>query len=324
MPRTNRFYEAGRPYDICIRVRSGLPFPCLVFIKLLLQSAMARASRDGRITICHYLWMQNHLHMIVVMKDSDDCKAFYAELQKKLTDYVKRLLGIDHLHMWEGRPNVAKFGDLEKLKEKVAYDYANPSKANLVQSIELYPGLSSWLEFQAASKLDSTFTTEVPWIHNPAVPKVGARAFSSRVDQALADKLRRSSKKIERLIVEPNAWMRCFDLSDKDVSRINSEIIATVRKFEKDAETKRVAKKKTVVGVQGLLNERFFKPHEPKKKERRIFILSSIDSIRVEFIKLVKELCAKCRKLFKAREFTLWPPGMFRPPSGALASCVEL
>ena len=157
-------------------------------------------------------------------------------------------------------------------------------------------------------------------------------------------------------MIEPNAWMRCFDIDEKFVKGINSQIIETVRQYEKDAEKLRRAQKKHVFGAAALREQRLFKPHKPKKKNRKIFVLSSIKELRIAIIQEVKELCAYCRELYDRREFHLWPPGMrssrrsyprqlhcstkgnsrhctstaqaraggFRPPAGILASAVQL
>ena len=49
MPRTRRYIRANRPYELDIRVKSGLPFACLLLIKLVLKSALARAQRDNKV-----------------------------------------------------------------------------------------------------------------------------------------------------------------------------------------------------------------------------------------------------------------------------------
>lgn len=109
--------------------------------------------------------MGNHAHILLIAKDSEACKRFYTELQKKITDCIKRLLGINNLKLWQGRPNVALIADIDTAVDRIAYLYGNPSRADLVDSIEDYPGYSSYTAFRAGiSKLDYKEAVKVPWI----------------------------------------------------------------------------------------------------------------------------------------------------------------
>ena len=75
---------------------------------------------------------------------------FYGEIQKRITDMLKRLLGLEYLEIWEGEPTVAEILDLEKAIERIAYFYANPAQDKLVDSIEEFPGFSSWYDYKKA------------------------------------------------------------------------------------------------------------------------------------------------------------------------------
>lgn len=59
MLRTRRFVCAGKPFELDIRVKEGLPFACVGIIKLIIHSDMARAQRDGKLpTSCSYSLQQ--------------------------------------------------------------------------------------------------------------------------------------------------------------------------------------------------------------------------------------------------------------------------
>ncbi len=323
MPRTNRYYESGKTYEICLRVKEGLPFVCLEFIKLLLKAAMARAARDGRVTICHYVWMSNHIHMIVVLRDGYAATQFYGELQKRLTEFIKRILGLEKMNLWEGDPMVALIQDAEALIKRLAYFYANPSRANRTDCIEDYPGLTSWTEFKQADRIDSLFTYEVPWIRIPTVPKVGARRVSRQEDSELTALLIKKTRKKSPLSIEPNAWMRCFGLEDKDVAALNGECVKRLRAAEKEAQALREAQGKKAKGCASLREEAIMRPHTPKKRERRVFVIGTDKETRISYIEFVKSILAECRQLFLRNLLHLWPPGVFRPSMRMRASAVE-
>jgi hypothetical protein len=44
------------------------------------------------------------------------CELLYCEVQKKITEAIKRLLGLHHLRIWEGRVTVIEIRDLKKPK----------------------------------------------------------------------------------------------------------------------------------------------------------------------------------------------------------------
>ena len=59
-------------------------------MKLLISCILARTQRDFKVDICYHLWQGNHPHIVAILKDADQARCFYMELQKKLTDAIKR------------------------------------------------------------------------------------------------------------------------------------------------------------------------------------------------------------------------------------------
>ena len=72
----------------------------------IIKGIMARTQRDDKVVLCHFAWMSNHPHFVVRSKDGEDCIKFYMELERKITAALKRLLGLEILHLWEGTPMV--------------------------------------------------------------------------------------------------------------------------------------------------------------------------------------------------------------------------
>src|SRR5262245_3172890 len=134
-----RFYS-NCMYEICFRARNGIPLPALRTIELIIKSALARAQRDGKVTICHHIWNGTHCHILLIVRDAELFVKFYMELKKKLTDAIKRLLAVKWMNIWERRVTVARVKDLEAAKERVVYLYANPAQDDLEESIDRYPG----------------------------------------------------------------------------------------------------------------------------------------------------------------------------------------
>ncbi|MCO6432367.1 MAG: hypothetical protein J5J00_16050 [Deltaproteobacteria bacterium] len=323
--RSRRMFTAGRPYELILRVKENLPFACKETIKLILESCLARAQRDLKVTLCHHLWMGNHVHFLLVLWDAQACVNFYQELQKKITEAYKRLLGKARLSIWEGDPVVAEILDLEKAIEKIAYIYANPARANLVANISQYPGISSWKAFEGLpASASATHTKRVPWIRSSTIPTLKSLNLSEREDYLMAEALRSKARLEHNITLSPNAWMLAFGIDDPDeIADINARIKLQIEEKEAQAEEERNSKKRAVLGVQRLLSYAIYRPHIPKKRERRIYVLSSIVELRIEYIARFKAFCEECRECYE--QFLLggnpqWPPGALRPPGPPLAS----
>ena len=69
--RRRRRIIANQPFELCFRAKSGLPFPPNDVVNLIIESGVAYANRDQNVTICAYLWMGNHPHMVVIPRDAD-------------------------------------------------------------------------------------------------------------------------------------------------------------------------------------------------------------------------------------------------------------
>src|SRR5262245_37021010 len=128
MPRRRRQIISNSCYEICFRARRSLPLSSHRFIKFLIKSCLARVQRDDKVTLCHDLWNGSHPHLIVKAHDAEQCVRFYGEIQKKITDAIKRLLGVSHLNIWEGRATVAQLRDVAAVQDRIAYLYANPAQ----------------------------------------------------------------------------------------------------------------------------------------------------------------------------------------------------
>jgi len=319
MPKTRKYIESGAVYELCFRARTGLPLVSYQFLNFIIQCVLARVQRDDKVILCHDIWNGSHPHLIVVSKDAQQLVNFYSEVQKKITDIIKRLLGRDYLEIWDGDPSVIKLGDLDAAKDRIAYLYANPAQDNLEQTIELFPGASSWQEYLACqSSLEDSVSKSYPWIRLPTVPKLSAACMLEKEDLEVVDILLNKNAKLHSLTRHPNAWMKCFGVKDSDVNRVNSQIITRLRQKENIAREARIRDGKSVLGAKRLKSQPIMKTHTPRKKERKIFIISTIEEIRNEFIDKMRSfqmICWDCYRRWKNGEFSVkWPPAAFKPP----------
>jgi len=326
MPRSRRLFISDQVYSLCFRVASGLPFVATNYMKTIIEGCMARVLENKHVQLNQFLWMGNHPHMILVAKDAEELAKFYGELQKKLTESVKALLGLKKLNLWEGRPTVALLGTLQDVKSQIVYLYANPMKANLVNRIEEYPGLSSYNEFKNVSnKIEEEVTMIGSWNPVESIPKLPKRSLNLLEDVKF-NKLLLSNGIEHRYKLHPNSWMKAFGISsEEEVRRINGEILLDLRIREMEHEATRVKEGWKVMGSKGLRLEPIMKEHTPKKGERSIFIICADKDKRIEYIEKFKALSEECRKHYEDLKLGVrvrWPAGMFRPSIGTQSSAL--
>jgi hypothetical protein len=261
--------------------------------------------------------MGNHAHILLICMDSEQCKRFYQEVQKKITDAFKQLLGCDRLSLWEGDPCVAQILDEESAIKRIAYIYANPARAGLVSTISEYPGVSSWEAFDSCgSNVSEKVSKIIPRTQLPLIDKLPSLTISDRQDAHFTAKLRRRCKGSHSLDIYPNAWMKCFKISDKEeVIAKNRQIRAALSEHETNAAQKRTI---PVIGAHRLKRQAILRPHTPKKKERGLFFYANTAQLRVQFLeqyRLFVERCAECYENWCKGDYRVgWPPGAFRPP----------
>jgi hypothetical protein len=327
-----RYFESQKLYAITCRTIKGLPFVATVYMKLLIRGIMARVQRDQKVTLCHFVWMGNHAHMLAIFHDPEQAANFYGEVQKKLTESLKALLGLNHLRLWEGRPVVARVGDLPGAIRQVAYLYANPARANLVDTISHYPGCSSWEAFQetltsGTNNLDTKVETSEIWVPYSKIPLLPGTALKKHADIDFAALLTENGQP-HALELYPNEWMRCFGVkSAEKVAYLNQAVLVQLAKNEQEHRNTRSDNNKGVLGERALRVQPITRQHTPKKSptRRRVFVICSDNELRIQLIKKVKALCKLARQYYHdARQGILrgWPPGMFRPPLRPLASAL--
>jgi hypothetical protein len=320
MGRTRRRITSGKAYEVCFRAREGLPFVTNELMNLVINSVVARKQHDEKVNICHDIWNGSHAHMLLVALDAQNFFKFLGETQKEVTEIIKRLLGIGQLNLWEGSPSVIEVLDLEAAIDRIAYFYANPAQDNLVSKIEKYPGVSSWSDFQRVDNtVDAAHTENYPWLRLPSIPLLESPSLTHQQAIYHCHVLKKENKKQHAFVRKPNLWMKSFGITaPEEVREINSKIVERLRIREHEAEQLRKKLGKSVIGVDRLMTQPIMKAHKPKKKDRKIYCISTIKELRIRHIENFKQFCEKCRNCFEKwliGDFNVeWPPGAFKPP----------
>jgi hypothetical protein len=290
---------------------------------------MSRIQRDKKVILHHFIYEGSHAHILCTAQDALLCQRFYAELQKQLTDAIKRLAGLRYLNIWEKRTNVSEIPTLDDAIAKIAYLYLNPSNDSLCNCIDEYPGVNTWKVFRGAPNTPDTSTSSYyPWIQQPQIPRLPSRSLSEKQDATILKSMLLATEIKHELRIFPNAWLNCFieNPSEEDTRYANDQIVSKVQARELANAKRRKLEGKPVVGVSALKNQPLLKPHTPRKSGRKIFVQSLSKAVRLALIRERKLIEALCREVYfrwsKGDFSASWPPGTFPPPLPPLASAI--
>ena len=326
MGLTPRHFFSNKLYAITFRTKKGLPFVSTRTIRTILEGAIARTQRDFKVTLCHFLWMGNHAHILAIFHDAQQASNFYGEVQKKITDSLKPLLGLRNLNLWAGRPVVAQVFDIDAAIDQIVYLYANPTRANLVDSITEYPGSSSWRDYiECTDTVEAKVSHDAVWVPYPRIKKLPSPVMKKQADEDFNSRLTAAGVP-HKLELFPNAWMKLFGvINPEHVREVNHGIQKRLRAREELHRKTRREEKKSVFGERALRLQSIWTEHTPKPSERRIFIISSSKEERIEYLQYFRTLCTIARECYLDALkgiHRLWPPGMFRPPLPHSASAI--
>jgi REP element-mobilizing transposase RayT len=312
---SRRYFENDQFYEIVFRAKEGIPLPCTEYMNTIIWGIIARTQRDSKVKICHATFLGNHCHMLVVSnKGEQELSDFHKEIKKKLTESIKSILDLERLELWDAT-SVMVILDLEMAVRRIAYCYNNPTKANLSETIEEYPGVTSWELYQSVENTcTARIETHCPWIRYVSMEPLGDQSAAAYTMQS-----RKFDLVDHTLVLEPNFWMSLFDINEPhEVEETNASILYLVRHGEAASKELRREQKKSVAARSKLTNQ---KPtvtgYKPEKKGGRVFFLGSIEKVNVEFWLKYKAFLKECRSLYqrwKQGDFTVkWPRHAFVP-----------
>lgn len=308
-------------YDLCFRSLRGLPLPARALTTLLIESIIGRVLSTEAIVLCGYVWMSNHVHMQVFSLDCGALTHFHERLKKGLTDFLKRLLGLSQLNLWDNRTTIGEVLDLEAAISRVVYTYLNPVRAGLVRSIDEYRGCNTWKEFLAVpADVNASVEKEVPWVLLTDVDSLSQENPSLSEERGLINSIEEKTSSRARNIIRimPLKWLQVFNIVDPvEIEKIRQRIIAQVR----EEEARLAPKKAPLNRIEGFV---VTDAYVPRKKSRKIFMYASCKELRWAFLEIFRSFirrCTECYILMKQGYAVVpWPPGCFKPPIPRLSN----
>ena len=285
-------------------------------MNLIIEGVLAKATRDYEIDVNHSIFMANHFHMIVTVINPDDVKEFYRYVKGEIAHAVNRLLGRRKRTVWADGYDSPIVLDEDKLKNLISYLYLNPLRANLVNTIDEYPGVSSWKMLKNKHKHKDCIKVprdKISKLHNPALSVSEQKDLVSRY---------KVNGKSYRLEYKP---LSCFYAINPYTKVTQESLIEYIETEEKNFLKTRV--KTETVGITKLRRQSMQKAYTPKKYSPKMICLSTDKELRKRVIENFKYLCLVAKKVYEK-----WktgdlspriPPGMYAPRVPMLVSALE-
>jgi hypothetical protein len=282
-------------------------------MRTILASSLAKAQKLHNVRICHFLFEENHVHIILVVDNPEDIPGFICRFKTESAHAINRLLGRRKRTVWcEGYDSPILGSPVDVIRQ-IVYLYTNPSKDALVDSIEDYPNLSTWEKYKTKD-------------HKiPAIPYKRRDIFKLSSLNPTDSELTKHVKRLEEeypdrieLELSPDAWMEIMEVPVKDRDRINERIIGMVHRADARFTRKREKEEKKAIGKDNLLSSAFNLTYRSKRAGRRSYCISRSISLRVHIIQTIKALINEGKEVlerWRAGDQTLrYPIGIY-PPS---------
>ena len=316
MARLRKLFIHGMLHELTFRTECGLPFPANPLIKYAVESIIARAQELYGVRICGYELMPNHFHFQIVVENPETTPLFVGYIKRETAHMANRLLGRRRRTVWLEGYDSPPILDFEKAIDRFIYGYTNPSKADLEDTIDLYPNTTSWDAFLKGG--DELVRNHIP---RDLYPQLSVDRISIEEQEALLAKIIEESHCEHSLVIEPDLWLECFpETKGANPEKFKKRIIDGVRAAEDHYRQSRTL---PVKGAEALQLDTIDTDYEPKKWGTKTICLSSVVKLRKKFIKLFRymsDIADSVSANSRVADYaSLFPPGFFSP-GGKLTS----
>lgn len=307
----------GSVVELCSSTQSGLPLAAVAYVTLLIEGILAQATTLYPVTICHYVFMANHFHMIIVVQDPEKVQDFVGYVKQEIAHVLNRLCGTTGLKFWLDGFDSPIILDAEKLQERLLYLYGNPVAAGLVESIDEYPGVNS---FKAVSS--GEHEKDVFRIPRSAVTELPKRELSEAQIRELTHTLQ-SAKGVQKLKLHVQPWA-CFRVFHEERLFSDEKLRESLLRDIRLRELLHGRSRKTpVLGASKLRVQDPRVKYRSKRSGKRMIALSSDVDLRCSFIDWFKKqskLAASAYQNWRSSKQPSYPPPGFFFPGGVLFS----
>lgn len=294
MARIRKFHPPKSVIFITSSLEQGLLMKANPLIKSILESCLAKAQNLYPVRICHYLFEENHLHMIVVVENPEDVSDFMERFKTESALALNRLIGRERGKVWcDGYDSPVLLNPADVMKY-ITYLYCNPAKDGLTDSIEEYPNLNSWKAYRSGK-----YEINCLPIKRPDVPTLSSLRPSSReIDRYSEILLGRYPDRV-KFVIEPDAWMEIMRVPENKRERVNVKIQEMVLKRENKYRQEREISGSKVVGREKLIYSSINLKFSSRRNGKRTYCISTQKTLRVKVIQYIKVLIEKGKKVLE-------------------------
>ena len=324
MPENRKYFPHKSVLFCTARTEVGLPLVASLIMNFILWGILARARELYAVKVCHFVFMANHFHLLIVVDNPAEVSQFIAYVKGESAHAINRLLGRRQRTIWKDGYDSPIVLTVEDTIKCIRYIYNNPVKACLVNDISEYPGVSSWQMY-----VHKTFFKPCKRLSRDAIAPLYTPALSINEQKRLVAKYEAEPCSEYTFILEPDAWIECFpQLAGVDRDQLNNRIRRGLEKDHAKCKAKRKLAGRDVLGATSLRRESMTKEYEPKKFGKKMICLCFDPKLRKAFVKTYRLLCAKAKDVYrKWREGDLSlriPPGLIAPGAPPLVSALPI
>jgi len=321
MPRKQRMYRHGETYFVSNRTARGLPFVPNEYMNMLIGGILARATNlyPGA-TVSDWLFMGNHYHAIITITGcAENFRYFMNYVDGEIGKIINRLLGVTNQNVWAGEFEARPLLTAQAIIDKTIYLYCNPAKANLVESVYDFPGISTWRQFEGKP------LNQYKRINPSEVTKLPNTGFSKSLLRNLMAELESLQRKPLVFYVEPCAWLNYIpDATKLTKEEVTLHIKAKVLNEEASSRAERRKKQRAVVCAEALSAQSIYKYYRPKAWRKSTACISTCKELARQYLKLYRDFCTSCQFAWQEWKsgnlLAKYPPGAFLPPRNPLSS----
>ena len=316
MPRLRKAIFNNKVYFLTLSVREGIMLPANDLVKFVLKSAMLKALKHHPITISHFIVNGTHIHKIVRVYNPEDIPGYMERFKTESAHYLNNLIGRNQRAVWCEGYDSPMLLQPEDVIEKIIYLYTNPVKDGLINSIEHYPGLSSW----------QSYKNRKSFIKGQLI----SRDDVYEVEQDKGDEYFRKKRKLlsksagkERVVkIDPDDWMKAFGNLDR--KETNDRMFELINHREEEIRNKFKEEKRNFMGLARLVNQGIDLSYIPKREGKKMWCISFDVELRITYINFLKELTKQARDVYlrwcEGDITKRMPEGMFAPRMPVLAN----
>ena len=280
--RNRRFYVHNTVLSITSRTERNLPFTPCKLINTAIWGILARAQELYEISVCHFAFMANHFHMIVVVKNPSHVSPFIGHIKLETASMINRLCGLRQNTVWIDGFDTPIVLTPDKAIDRIRYIYHNPTRAHLVSSINDYPGVSSWHMYRSNIK-----ETKHLWLKRSEFYQVdNLHALSESAQSRIITKMAGDEPKYIPFTLEPNAWMDCFpEFANINKEEFNKKLIKEILIGERE-----IQHEHGIIGGERLKTQPVNKEFKSVKYSKKFLCMSSNIELRKRYIGMFKHV----------------------------------